>query len=312
MQKDQVSLGPGSAGHRHDIEHAVVFTQCSSGCRDIRNHTVSHVGRSAHGDLNVDRISSYSLETRIAGTHPKLVYHQGGQLTHSIRRGNSGEEAENHTGSWHFPTLVTWKNMKGSGSTYNSTLRAKFNSLNLGSAKVSFSNSRFINEVNKDRPSGYNTFTSVNRDYLPYTIIVNPPEYRALKVAESGKCLDIEGGTSATAGANVQIYKCHGKDNQKWKYDRASKRLISKLGNLCLDVSGASMSSGTSLIVWQCHNSANQKFDVTGGMLKLASNHNLVVDADGTSDRSNVQIYSVNSRTDKLWTWDEYAGFPMP
>lgn len=170
MQKDQVSHGGGSAGHRHDIEHAVVYTHCTSACNKINNHEVSHVGHSAHGDLYVKPLSEHPLEEGddIVGTHPRLVYHRAGVNTHSLRIAGFDEDAENHDGSWHFPTLVTWSEMEGDGSTTNDVLKGTLNNVDLGRAMVAFKDGRFLGSINNFRPSSeYNEFTESNRDYVP-------------------------------------------------------------------------------------------------------------------------------------------------
>ncbi|MCU7905112.1 MAG: hypothetical protein KZQ76_04500 [Candidatus Thiodiazotropha sp. (ex Epidulcina cf. delphinae)] len=98
---------------------------------------------------------------------PRLVYHRAGVNTHSLRIAGFGEEAENHDKSWHFPTLVTWSEMEGDGSTTNDVLKSTLNDVDLGKAIVAFNDHRFLGNINKSKPPEYNTFTDSDRDYVP-------------------------------------------------------------------------------------------------------------------------------------------------
>ena len=79
-------------GHRHDWEHIAVWTQ---------NGNLQFVSISAHGEWDI-RLAGRNPQIRYEqGTHPKVVYHKDGQLTHAFRYANSGDERpENHWKSW--------------------------------------------------------------------------------------------------------------------------------------------------------------------------------------------------------------------
>ncbi|GII65381.1 hypothetical protein Skr01_54660 [Sphaerisporangium krabiense] len=101
FEKDQTvdgcSTEPG-CGHRHDFEHVVVWVQ---------NNQVQYVSHSRHDWWETYARSSVRFDP--SGTHPKIVYHKDGGLTHCFRIANSGDEAvENHTGGWFYPRLVGW------------------------------------------------------------------------------------------------------------------------------------------------------------------------------------------------------------
>jgi poly(3-hydroxybutyrate) depolymerase len=72
-----------------------------------------------------------------------------------------------------------------------------------------------------------------------------------------GKCLDLP--SNATAGARVQIWDCNGGANQRWNVN-SNGTISSVQTGLCLDVSGAGTTNGTAAMVWNCHTGANQRW----------------------------------------------------
>ena len=73
-----------------------------------------------------------------------------------------------------------------------------------------------------------------------------------------GKCLDAP--TSATAGTRVQIWDCNGGTNQQWTFNANSTISNGRFPTLCLDVNNAATANGTAVIVWTCHGGANQRW----------------------------------------------------
>jgi hypothetical protein len=97
FEKDQISDGGASLGHKHDWEHIVVWV-------DQSDSQVKYVSTSQHGKYAVHSASEVSFE----GTHPKIVYHKDGVGSHDFRLGNADEQPENHKGAWQYPDLVSW------------------------------------------------------------------------------------------------------------------------------------------------------------------------------------------------------------
>lgn len=82
-----------------------------------------------------------------------------------------------------------------------------------------------------------------------------------LRSTPTGQCLDVVGAAQA-AGAEVQVYTCHGGGNQRWVATAAGE-LRTFAGTRCLDAFGAAAAAGTKLISWPCHGQANQRFGLT-------------------------------------------------
>ena len=135
FEKDQASLGPGSAGHRHDWEHVVVW---------VKDNQVEYVATSQHGGFAVhDRAGM-----RFEGTHAKVVYHKDGGSTHCFRAANGNDDPpENHKGTWQYPALVGWDG-------YPAGLRDKLVQADFGSATFGIKDGQFTGNLAKAKPAG--------------------------------------------------------------------------------------------------------------------------------------------------------------
>ena len=134
FEKDQTtSLGCSICGHRHDMEHVIVW---------VENDVARFVSRSAHGKYYARAID----DVRMEDTHPKIVYHKEGAGTHVFRFANKDDEPpENHKGEWQYPTLRSWKLLP-------SKVRDKLNNHDFGSAKLDIKDDRFIDTLRRARP----------------------------------------------------------------------------------------------------------------------------------------------------------------
>ncbi|KAI0189249.1 secreted protein [Astrocystis sublimbata] len=96
FEKDQTVDGSCGVGHKNDWEHVIVWVKDG-------DDMPSYVGASAHGDYDVKAAS----DVRFQDTHAKIVYHQEGGLTHSMRFANEDDDnIENHKGEWFLGGLV--------------------------------------------------------------------------------------------------------------------------------------------------------------------------------------------------------------
>ena len=76
-------------------------------------------------------------------------------------------------------------------------------------------------------------------------------------------CMDAQGDRKAD-GTPVYIFRCHGRENQRWTVTRNvdGTSAITGTGGLCLDVRGGGTRDGTPVQLWQCHFGGNQRFRV--------------------------------------------------
>ena len=122
------------------------------------------------------------------------------------------------------------------------------------------------------------------------------PSFPMLLARNSGKCLDVSGG-STVDGANLIQWPCHGSDNQRWKVQSTDDGYImlqSKHSGKCLDVARESTVDGANMIQWSCHGRDNQKWKVevtNDGFVMLQSKHSgkcLDVSGGSTVDGANL------------------------
>ncbi|MFI1109444.1 NPP1 family protein [Streptomyces physcomitrii] len=136
FEKDQAALGPGSAGHRHDWEHVVVWVKDGES-------EAQYVSTSNHGGFTVHNRADLPFE----GTHPKVVYHKDGILTHCFRAANGNDEPpENHKGSWQYPALVGWDG-------YPAGLRDRLVQADFGSATLGIKDDTFASHLASAKPA---------------------------------------------------------------------------------------------------------------------------------------------------------------
>jgi hypothetical protein len=89
-----------------------------------------------------------------------------------------------------------------------------------------------------------------------------PSGYYKVIAKHSGKCLDVNGASTAD-GANVQQWSCNGGNNQRWKLVSMGdgyNELVAKHSSKCLDVNGASTADGANVQQWHCTGSNNQRW----------------------------------------------------
>ena len=77
----------------------------------------------------------------------------------------------------------------------------------------------------------------------------------------TGKCLDVAGG-DATIHSQVQLFRCHGKENQQFEFHRDGT--IRVMGD-CLDIPGSEAYDHQGIQLFDCHSGQpNQQFVIDG------------------------------------------------
>jgi alpha-galactosidase len=75
-----------------------------------------------------------------------------------------------------------------------------------------------------------------------------------------GKCLDVAGGTTATAnGTAVQVWDCNGGSNQQWR-PASDGNIVGVGSGRCLDVTNNATANGSPVEIWDCNGGSNQKW----------------------------------------------------
>jgi hypothetical protein len=134
FEKDQAVPGWDCCGHRHDIEHVVIWVNQAA-------DQAEYVSVSAHGNYTTYPRSQVGWE----GTHAKVIYHKDGVSTHCFRIASMTEQPENHYGTWQYPDLVSWDH-------YPPGIRDRLMSADFGSASFAIKDSAFNDNLTKAKP----------------------------------------------------------------------------------------------------------------------------------------------------------------
>jgi lysophospholipase L1-like esterase len=115
----------------------------------------------------------------------------------------------------------------------------------------------------------------------------------------SGKCLDVNGGSSAD-GTAVQIWSCNNTTAQVWT--ASSDGTLRALGK-CLDVTGAGTANGTPVEVWDCNGGGNQQWQpYNGGYRNPVYGRCLDDPASSTTDGTQSVIWDCNGGANQQWS----------
>jgi hypothetical protein len=138
-----------------------------------------------------------------------------------------------------------------------------------------------------------------------------PPStsYYNLVARQSGKCLDITGGSDLD-GTNAIQWSCNGGDNQRWRLVASGggySELVARDSGKCLDIEGGSDLDGANAIQWSCNGGDNQRWRLvaTGdGYYQLAvrdSGKCLDIAGGSDLDAANAIQWTCNGGNKQQW-----------
>ncbi|MFE4366903.1 RICIN domain-containing protein [Streptomyces sp. NPDC056835] len=118
----------------------------------------------------------------------------------------------------------------------------------------------------------------------------------------SGKCLEVEGGSSAD-GANVLQWACHGGARQRWRVEDLgddTSRLVNAASGKVLDTAACSVADGADLRQWSWRDTICQAFRLVvadqGGWVRLVgARSGKVADVAGCSTADGADV--------RQWPW---------
>ena len=122
-----------------------------------------------------------------------------------------------------------------------------------------------------------------------------------LRNGNSGRCLDVTGGSS-TDGTAVEIWDCTGGNAQRFTTTAAGE--LRTPGGKCLDVISASTADGARINIWTCNGAGNQKFriDANGTVVATQSGKCLDVVGGGTANGALAEIWTCNGGANQRWS----------
>ncbi|WP_329327539.1 ricin-type beta-trefoil lectin domain protein [Streptomyces mirabilis] len=120
-----------------------------------------------------------------------------------------------------------------------------------------------------------------------------------VRSAIAGKCLDVNGGSSAN-GTAVQIWSCNGADAQQWS--ARSDGTLRALGK-CLEATGRGTANGTKIEIWDCNGGTNQQWQAyNGGYRNPVSGRCLDDPGASTADGTQLVLWGCNGGVNQQWT----------
>lgn len=129
-----------------------------------------------------------------------------------------------------------------------------------------------------------------------------PSSTNSLKGADSGRCIDVEGGKPRSA-AKIVIFDCHGAANQLWtEWPNGELRVF---GNLCLDAAYQGTENDTQVIAWPCNGQLNQQwtFEPDGTIKGVQSGLCLDVRGAATTNGSPLILWDCHDNAgNQRWT----------
>jgi alpha-amylase len=139
--------------------------------------------------------------------------------------------------------------------------------------------------------------------------------YRLVNV-NSGKTLDVEGGTGATAnGDDVHQWDYFGSANQHWTIESVGDgyyRLIAEHSGKALDVSGGESATqdGANVHQWEYLGNGNQQWaiEASGSGYRLVARHSgkvLGIDGGSTENGGTAIQWEYNGNPDQHWTFEQ-------
>ncbi|QEO15457.1 cellulase family glycosylhydrolase [Agromyces intestinalis] len=132
---------------------------------------------------------------------------------------------------------------------------------------------------------------------------------RTIVNQNSGKCLDVVGGSTEN-GAEVIQYTCGSGANQRWTLtDRGNGyyNIVSAQSGKCLDVTSASTADGATIKMYTCGNGTNQQFErrAAGSYSQLVARHSgkcVDIPASSTDNGIRIKQYPCNSGANQRWS----------
>jgi hypothetical protein len=100
-------------------------------------------------------------------------------------------------------------------------------------------------------------------------------------VANPAFCVDAA-GDRPQKHTPVQLYACHGRENQRWNFTPGANgaATITGVAGLCLDIHGTLPKEGATAQLYPCHDAGNQQFslDPEGHLREVATGKCLTVE----------------------------------
>jgi hypothetical protein len=126
-------------------------------------------------------------------------------------------------------------------------------------------------------------------------------------------CMDVS-GAQASAGAHVQLWRCHGGlnqlfsllPNQQFKLNNGTTapgvEIFAAGGAFCLDAAGSGTTSQTTIGIWDCNNTGAQAWMYLGATGQIVNiNSNLCLDNPSGQTNQQLVLNTCSSTHSQIW-----------
>ncbi|MFI9815906.1 ricin-type beta-trefoil lectin domain protein [Saccharothrix variisporea] len=121
------------------------------------------------------------------------------------------------------------------------------------------------------------------------------PQTFRLRGESSGRCLDVNGASSAN-GTQMIVWDCHTNANQQFTQNGKALQVLGK----CLEAP-VNASPGTRTRIWDCNGGANQQWNVNDNGTITSVQTGLCLDANGTANSSAVTVSTCTGGANQRW-----------
>jgi hypothetical protein len=134
--------------------------------------------------------------------------------------------------------------------------------------------------------------------------------YVSLVARHSGKCANVQNGSTATNTPFVQ-WSCNGAGNQQFQVKDVGGgyvQLVARHSGLCADVANVSTADGAQVIQWTCGGGSNQQWavqDAGNGYVRFVARHSgkcLDVSGASTADGGRLIQWTCGGGTNQQWS----------
>lgn len=111
------------------------------------------------------------------------------------------------------------------------------------------------------------------------------------------KCMDVP-GENYSAGTELHMWDCHGKENQQFQFSGNGEI---RIRNLCVDAFGGLGNAGDKIGLWNCNGGANQRWRLEGNQIKGMNGRCIDIVGGSTSNGAKLVLWDCHGGDNQYW-----------
>lgn len=295
----RTDVANGAASEKFTIKNTPIITSgvYSVGMRSSTTRVMDVPNNSTKKNT---KLNTWSYN---GGLNQKYQVTHVGKNVYTLRAGNSGKYVADKAG-----TVV-----QASGTGKAKAQRWKAEWRGTGIMLVNVSTGKALTVENGSKKAGTALLTakakgsSAQRFAFTERRVIDDGMY-ILQSLTGSRVLDIEGESTAN-GANADLWKATGNNNQKFEIVSVGKnyKIVNVKSGKVLDVADASKANGANVLQWSYNGGKNQlwkaELSPSGGVVFVNVNSGKALDVTGGANKNgtNVQVYTTNGEKAQAW-----------